>query len=389
MDTVSSNENNISGRRLKIAFILPHFYPYVGGAEKLFYDLAVALAKKGHRVHVVAEEVDGYKGKMEFDGIKVWYCPWKSMFGHPFPRRKDMERHIKWCNVVHTSTFTTSPGVSALAKKYRKPSVITIHEMRGVKWFMTDVWYKACIYFAVEQYTSRQHFDIYHAVSDATAKDIRTFAGKRKGIRRVYPANETGMGGNTDEAFSLRKYFGVKREKIFLYYGRPGKTKGIQVFEKALKLLKDKGELPSGVRFCFILGAEPADLRKAFIKEMKAYGLGDVVKIRPSLKREQLAAAIKQADAVVVPSLTEGFGFSALEACQSGAKLICSDAGSLPEVVFGECAVFKSGDEAELAEILKKAGEGDMSVYRNIPEKRFTYEAFVGGIEDIYEEIVK
>ena len=30
-----------------------------------------------------------------------------------------------------------------------------------------------------------------------------------------------------------------------------------------------------------------------------------------------------------------------------------------------------------------------MSVYRNIPEKRFTYEAFVGGIEDIYEEIVK
>jgi hypothetical protein len=45
-------------RKRRIAFILPHFYPYVGGAEKLFYEMAVQMVKAGYEVRVVAEKVD-------------------------------------------------------------------------------------------------------------------------------------------------------------------------------------------------------------------------------------------------------------------------------------------------------------------------------------------
>jgi alpha-1,3-rhamnosyl/mannosyltransferase len=42
---------------------------------------------------------------------------------------------------------------------------------------------------------------------------------------------------------------------------------------------------------------------------------------------------LSMADALVFPSLYEGFGAPVIEAMRSGAPVICSDQGSLPEVV--------------------------------------------------------
>ena len=58
---------------MKIAMILPHFYPYVGGAETMFYELAKGMVERGHEVHVVAEKVDDeHNGPMNIDGIDIW-----------------------------------------------------------------------------------------------------------------------------------------------------------------------------------------------------------------------------------------------------------------------------------------------------------------------------
>lgn len=376
---------------MKIAIILPHFYPYVGGAEKMFYDLAMGLAGLGHDVHVVARNVgEEYLGYKELDRIKVWYCPWKSMFGHPFPKESDIEPHIMWCDIVHTSIFTTSPVVSRLARKYRKPSVLTIYEARGWKWYWADNFIRATAFFMVEQYTCRRRFDRYHAISDATKRDIERYMGK-KNVTRVYLANELGKTENTSD-FSLRGYFGLPEGvKVFLYYGRPGKTKGIHIYERAIAEVKKRmGTLSEqDVYFCFLLGKEPEDLREAFLKKIKKDGLEDVVRVCASVERKDLEACIRQADAVVVPSLTEGFGFSALEACQIGTRLIYSDGGSLPEVAYGACRSFKNRDAGDLAKKLAAAIEEKEDAFLDIPEKTFTYEEMLNGIIRIYEEAVK
>ena len=114
-----------------------------------------------------------------------------------------------------------------------------------------------------------------------------------------------------------------------------------------------------------------------------------MVKIRPSVARDALSACIAQADCVVVPSLTEGFGFSALEACQIGTPLIYSDGGSLPEVAFGRCRHFKNRDAGDLAEKLQMAVSGDARAFRMVPEKNFTQEAMLAGLENLYKEILK
>lgn len=376
---------------MKIAIILPHFYPYVGGGEKMFYDLAAGLVKLGHEIHVVARNVgEEYLGYRKIDGMEIWYCPWRSMFGHPFPKESDIEPHISWCDIVHTSIFTTSPVVSRLARKYHKPSVLTIYEARGWKWYWADNFIRATAFFLVEQYTCRRRFDRYHAISDATKRDIERYMGK-KNVTRVYLANEMGKTENRSD-FSLRAYFDLPEDaKVFLYYGRPGKTKGIHIYERAIAELKKRMGTLSKQRiyFCFLLGKEPEDLRAAFIKKIKKDRLEDIVRIRDSVARQDLEACIRQADTVVVPSLTEGFGFSALEACQIGTRLIYSDGGSLPEVAYGACRSFHNRDVPDLADKLAAVIEEKADAFLNVPEKTFTYEEMLNGIVGIYEEVTE
>lgn len=355
----------------------------------MFYDLAAGLVKLGHEVHVVARNVgEEYLGYRKIDGMEIWYCPWRSMFGHPFPKESDIEPHISWCDIVHTSIFTTSPVVSRLARKYHKPSVLTIYEARGWKWYWADNFIRATVFFLVEQYTCRRRFDRYHAISDATKKDIERYMGK-KNVTRVYLANEMGK-TESDSDFSLRGYFGLPEDaKVFLYYGRPGKTKGIHIYEQAIVELKKRMGTRSekDVYFCFLLGKEPEDLRAAFVKKIKKDCLGEIVRIRDSVERKDLEACIRQADTVVVPSLTEGFGFSALEACQIGTRLIYSDGGSLPEVAYGQCRSFQNRNVSDLADKLAAVIEEREDAFLNVPEKTFTYEEMLNGIVGIYEEV--
>lgn len=375
--------------KYRVAIILPHFYPYVGGGEKLFYDIAKGLVLEGHEVHVVAEKVDEeHTGYKEVDGIKVWYCNWKSAFGHPFPKRVDIEPHIAWCDVVHSSTYTTSPVVSRLAKKYKKPSLLTVHEVRGPLWFKADTFIKALIFWSVEQYTVRQQFTGYHAVSEATLRDTKRYTG-RKNVKRVYLYNEF-RPGLESKHFSLRGYFNLPEEtKVFLYYGRPGKTKGIDVYKKALLDLKKQADIPDNVKFCFILGKEPADLRKKFIRDIEKADLGEQVLIRDSVARDELASAILQADYIVVPSLTEGFGFSALEACLMGKPLIHSNAGSLPEVCYGQCISFENGDAKELQKGIEAVMKKGLDAFETVEEKHFSYEKMMHGITEFYNDMIE
>ena len=190
--------------------------------------------------------------------------------------------------------------------------------------------------------------------------------------------------------FSLRSYFGIPEDtRVVLYYGRPGKTKGIQVYEKAIENLALTDRIPKDVKLCFVLGKEPENLRREFAQLIEKKKLTESVLIRDSVKRDELCACIAQADVVVVPSLTEGFGFSALEACQIGTPLRYSDGGSLPEVAYGKCLSFENRNHKQLADILEEFFINGTDNFEDVPEKTFTYEQMFKGISDIYSEIYK
>jgi len=376
---------------MKICFVLPHFYPYVGGGERIFYDMVKGLLARGHQIRVLARNVgQEYLGHKTVEGMDVYYFPWKSMFGHPLIPIRDIREHVAWCDVVHASIFTPSFPASLLARNYHKASVLTVHEIRGPKWFWVEDFIHASAFWLYEQFVCRQPFDVYHAVSQATKRDILQYCGKNKNVVCVYNAvNEMDASIAEKSSLNLRDYFQLgEKERIFLYYGRPGQTKGVYVYQEAIRTLQTRGVDLSDIRFCFILGAEPVKLRQKFVRSIHQYGLDDIVLVRDSLQRADLCRCILQADYVVVPSVTEGFGLSALEACQLGKKIISSTGGALTEVVYGDCLFFENRSSQALADRLQSVIEKGAAAFSHVPPRSFPYEDMVDGIENIYKSLI-
>jgi glycosyltransferase involved in cell wall biosynthesis len=65
---------------------------------------------------------------------------------------------------------------------------------------------------------------------------------------------------------------------------------------------------------------------------------------------KQIPSYIAMADCVVVPSLTEGFGFTAAESCAMGKPIVATSTTSLPEVVSGMFVLVKPRSAKSLAE---------------------------------------
>jgi len=70
----------------------------------------------------------------------------------------------------------------------------------------------------------------------------------------------------------------------------------------------------------------------AFQQQAQQLGIADHIDFLPYLPDEEMRDLYRQAEALVMPSLCEGFGIPILEAMASGTPVVCSSATCLPEI---------------------------------------------------------
>jgi glycosyltransferase involved in cell wall biosynthesis len=108
----------------------------------------------------------------------------------------------------------------------------------------------------------------------------------------------------------------------------------------------------------------------------------------PGDERERLFAGAR---ALLLPSLDEGFGLTALEAMSAGVPLIASNRGSLPEVVGDGGTLLEAEDVAALAAAIERAA-GDERWARNQAEaglaraRMFTWEGAAARLHQAYAD---
>ncbi len=361
----------MSKKALNICFILEHYYPHVGGAEIIFKEYITRLSKLGQNVNVITSNSGGIEGISVIDGIKVHGHKWKSFFGHPVPNINDIEKAIQEADIVHTATYTAGPIAQRIAKKYSKPCVITVYEVLGRKWLWVESnLILALCYLFFEKYVISRPYTAYHAISHATEKDLINCGVKRKKIVTIYPGVDIK---------DRKRVLSTSKNKYFLYFGRPGKTKGIFILFNAFK--KIHKEL-NNYKLLYILSNDPLSEKQKLKRLVKKDNLTNQIKIIDSVSKKKLIRIIQKSFCVVVPSITEGFGLSALESCILGAPIIASDAGSLPEVVYGRKVLFfKNRDIDDLTNKIKKAIYGE---YEIVSKKNFSWNKSVNYLADLY-----
>ena len=176
----------------------------------------------------------------------------------------------------------------------------------------------------------------------------------------------------------------MQKNYVVLVYGRPGPSKGI---EYAIAAMKDISLRVPNAKMLLVLSRDRQYRQKysQLLKLISKLGLnGRIINVEP-VPHSQLPSYIKAADCVVVPSLSEGFGYTAAEAAAMGKSIVASNTTSLPEVVSGKHILVKPRDSGELAAAVISMSKGK---FHKTPLKKFMIEANVANYLKIYTELL-
>ncbi len=371
---------------MKICLTTEHYSPHVGGVEIVFQEYAKRLSQRGHQVRIVTSNSGGITGQKKINNkLTIYYLQCSSFFNHPVFSKKQLSAHIQWADIIHTTTFTAALPSVSLAKKYKKPCILMVHEVLREKWFTVEKNpLKVLAFLFFEWYVINKKYTLWQVISMSTKEDLLKYSIPENKIRTIYHGIDYKLWNKNVSKKSLTKLFKVlTSKKIILYNGRPGQTKGIFVLLDAIKKIKSK--LPKDFIFGFIISDTPEQERRKFIKLVKKNKLTNVIKITKALPYDQLPSYRKDAFAFVVPSITEGFGFTTAETSALDIPLIVSDVGSIPEVASGKVLFFKNRDSTDLS---KKILLAIKNKFNNITLKKFNWDNTINKVEKIYTESV-
>ena len=99
---------------------------------------------------------------------------------------------------------------------------------------------------------------------------------------------------------------------------------------------------------------------------------------------EPLGNYLKAADCIIVPSLSEGFGYVVLEACEMGKPVVATDNTSIPEVIWGNYVLVTPRDAKSIADGVLKAFKGKCVSSK---KKVFSWKDNISRHEGIYKEL--
>ena len=139
-------------------------------------------------------------------------------------------------------------------------------------------------------------------------------------------------------------------EKYFLFLGDVMKRKNVDLIIEAGNKLKQNGQLADHQ---FIIAGRIKD--EGLLKKVKALGLSQEIKFLGYVADEDRPALYRLAQAFVLPSFYEGFGFPVLEAAASKCLVICSQTTSLPELMDDSAIYIDPQNVDSLAGALKQA----------------------------------
>ncbi len=135
---------------------------------------------------------------------------------------------------------------------------------------------------------------------------------------------------NAIDSESAPSQHAKKPGKVVLYLGRITLQKGPDYFiDAAKKVLEQEPD----TRFII---AGSGDMEQAVIEQAAALGISDKMLFTGFLKEEELAKAYTSADLYVMPSVSEPFGLTSLEAASSRTPVLLSRQSGVSEV-FSNC----------------------------------------------------
>jgi L-malate glycosyltransferase len=373
---------------MRILVLTYEFPPVGGGGGRAARDICEKLAAQGHQVMVLTSHLKGLPRQENLAGVQVVRVPslrrkafvatiydmggyvvsgiWNGLRLVPAWKPEVMQVHF---------AVPTGPAGWALSHLYHVPYVLTAHlgdvpggvpeKTRGwFRWvfpFTGPIWKDAAQVVAVSEFT-RQLALKYYPV------DIRVIPN---GVdTQALDPGEITLGNPPQIVFAAR--FMAQKNPLQL-----------------VRVLAGLRELPWK---CLMLGDGP--LREQVEKEIADYHLQDRFELPGWVTPEEVLACYARSDILFMPSLSEGFPLTGVQALAMGLAIVASGVGGFIDLVQqGENGfLYRPDDEQGMH-------DGLVALLSNPPllvnmrrksralSSRFDLNAVVGSYEEIFRQI--
>ena len=371
---------------MKILFILELYKPHIWWVEVLFDNLIHWLMAQWHEVKVLTSRYSkSFPAYEIMDGVEIYrvghnrydfmlYCLGK---GTKLARRAD---------IIHTTTYNSAIPASVIGKITHKKVVLTVHEIFWRLWYRF-MWWKGFFYKLFESVVFKFPYAKYICVSNYTKNNLRIHLWLPDSkLVTIYNGIDydhwNRKSFNDIDIEEIRKTHALEKKYVWLFFWRPGISKGLIYFVKAIPHIV---KIIPTFKAILIVGESSnnkADDIRAFISH---HHLKDHVIWIPGVKYTLLWNYILASDVVCVPSLVEWFGFSAAETCALGQQLVVTNVASLTEVVSGKINFVEPANEYDIAQ---KFIDFYQWKYQFISEKKFTRSDNVTKTLSIYYDVL-
>lgn len=377
----------------KYCIFAAQFLPHMGGVERYTYNLSKKLIEKGNEVVVVTSNLYQLARQEVVDGILVYRVPCINLLDGRYPvlkpnkefreiRKQLMQQEFDMV-IVNTRFYLHSLYGMMFAKR-RKVRCITIehgsshlsvhnpvldavggvfeHMLTGVgKWFCKE----------------------YYGVSGACNEWLEHFHIRAKGI--LYNSIDLEEIAQVAEkpAAHYREQFQIPQDAIVITFtGRLLKEKGLpQLLHVMEQILKDREDV-----YLFIAGDGDMEEEVGRRKSEHIIPLGRI-------DFQHIVALLNETDIFCLPSFSEGFSTSILEAVACKCYILTTARGGAKELLIDEAygTIIPNNQEEILYDAMQKVlddkahrEQACQLAYQRL-KACFTWDIVAAQVEEIYE----
>ncbi|MCL5282606.1 MAG: glycosyltransferase family 4 protein [Planctomycetes bacterium] len=310
----------------------------VGGVAAHVTELAAALARRGHQVHVFTRRAFGQAGHDWTDDVHYHRCTYaphsdfvddinsmcRSFVDHVF----EVEDLVGRFDVIHAHDWLTANALIWIKQGRGHKCLFTIHSTEYARCGNAFPMGRA------ERIRHQERAGTYWAdrviaVSQATKDEITWMYEVPPGKTSVVynGVSPERFEQPTDVGADKRRYHIGPLDPTILFCGRLSWQKGPDILVEAIPAILRRH--PSA-RFVF---AGEGDMRDALESRIRQLGVAHAVRFVGYRSGEELVRLYNLADVVCMPSRNEPFGIVVLEARSAGKPVVASQNGGPAEYV--------------------------------------------------------
>jgi len=370
------------------------YFPHLGGVERYTYNLAKQLIKDGNRVMIVTSNVYHLKEYELVNDIPVYRIPCYNLLDGRYPVIKFNKdfwkihhalKRKKIDMVIVNTRFYLHSLYGMIFAKRKKVKCITLDHGTSHLSVHNRFWDTIGEIFE-HTFTKIDYLFCkeYYGVSKACNKWLKHFRIKAKGV--LYNSIDLEEVEEIKEKVttSYREQYHIPEDSVVITFtGRLLEEKGLPSLLNVMDRLHKEGVNA----YLFIAG--DGDMQQE-IEQRKT----DYILPVGRIDFEHIIALLKESDIFCLPSFSEGFSTSILEASACGCYIVTTARGGAKELLINEdygCVIPNNKEEILYKALLETINDSDKRkkgvelTYKMI-EDHFTWKIVAKQVEAICEE---